>query len=285
MGSRRQEAAWPVCALSDTTNPQRMGAALSYARRYALFAMVGIAGEDDLDAPDLLMAPSPAGRTAKPPRGALHKPLLTAEPSAALRDQLIAEIAGLKTADELAVWAHRRLAAKNTLTAEDARLVEAAYAELLHTVDQPVGSKAVSTQAAPQDPAAREELQEDDPGLADQISNTSAQGLGSLNGTANDDLVGPLQKSVRRRNKAHLRFVAAQPCLICRRQPCGAHHLKFGQPRSLGSKVSDEFTVPLCREHHQQLHRHGNEVAWWANQQIVPIEIARELWQATLCSP
>jgi hypothetical protein len=49
-------------------------------------------------------------------------------------------------------------------------------------------------------------------------------------------------------------------------------------------KVSDEFTVPLCREHHQQLHRHGNEAAWWANQQIVPIEIARQLWEAT-CSP
>jgi hypothetical protein len=47
-------------------------------------------------------------------------------------------------------------------------------------------------------------------------------------------------------------------------------------PRSLGRKVSDEFTVPLCREHHQQLHRHGNEAPWWANQQIVPIEIARE---------
>src|ERR1700710_1573950 len=45
---------WPVCRLSETTAPRRMGAALTYARRYALFAMVGIAGEDDLDAPDLI---------------------------------------------------------------------------------------------------------------------------------------------------------------------------------------------------------------------------------------
>ena len=45
---------WPVCAISDTAAPHRMGAALTYARRYALFALVGIAGEDDLDAPDLL---------------------------------------------------------------------------------------------------------------------------------------------------------------------------------------------------------------------------------------
>src|SRR5881227_3152705 len=44
---------WPVCPIAETTNPQRMGAALTYARRYALFTLVGIAGEDDLDAPDL----------------------------------------------------------------------------------------------------------------------------------------------------------------------------------------------------------------------------------------
>src|SRR5215207_6902961 len=44
---------WPVCAVAEMTSPQRMGAALTYARRYALFTLVGIAGEDDLDAPDL----------------------------------------------------------------------------------------------------------------------------------------------------------------------------------------------------------------------------------------
>src|ERR1700734_280605 len=44
---------WPVCAVSETATPRRMGAALTYARRYALFTLVGIAGEDDLDAPDL----------------------------------------------------------------------------------------------------------------------------------------------------------------------------------------------------------------------------------------
>ena len=44
---------WPVCAIGETATPRRMGAALTYARRYALFTLVGIAGEDDLDAPDL----------------------------------------------------------------------------------------------------------------------------------------------------------------------------------------------------------------------------------------
>jgi len=45
---------WPVCAIADTATPHRMGAALTYARRYALFTLVGIAGEDDVDAPDLV---------------------------------------------------------------------------------------------------------------------------------------------------------------------------------------------------------------------------------------
>jgi len=95
------------------------------------------------------------------------------------------------------------------------------------------------------------------------------------------ETVLPLRKPVRRRNKAHLRFVAAQPCLICQRTPCDAHHLKFAEPRALGRKVSDEFTVPLCREHHRQLHHHGNEVAWWANVQIAPLAVAKSLWDET----
>src|SRR5438105_13559929 len=57
---------------------------------------------------------------------------------------------------------------------------------------------------------------------------------------------------------------------------------KFAQPRSLGLKVSDEFTVPVCREQHHELHRHGSEMAWWANLQIAPLEVASELWTATL---
>ena len=85
----------------------------------------------------------------------------------------------------------------------------------------------------------------------------------------------------RLRDKAHLRFVASQPCLICGRQPSDPHHLRFAQPRALGLKVSDEFTVPLCREHHQQLHQAGNEVAWWHDLNIKALEIAKGLWEQT----
>jgi hypothetical protein len=73
----------------------------------------------------------------------------------------------------------------------------------------------------------------------------------------------------------------AQPCLICQQIPSDPHHLKFAQPKALGRKVSDEFTVPLCRAHHQDLHRHGNEKAWWANMQIEPMSIAKQLWDAS----
>jgi hypothetical protein len=83
---------------------------------------------------------------------------------------------------------------------------------------------------------------------------------------ADPDLAG-IDKSVliiaepkRLRDEAHLKFVASQPCLICGRQPSDSHHLRFAQPRTIGIKVSDEFTVPLCRGHHRQLHHVGNEV-------------------------
>lgn len=116
---------------------------------------------------------------------------------------------------------------------------------------------------------------------------------GSLNHTsivpASDDLApGRVDKSLltiaepkRRRDKAHLRYVASQPCLICGRQPSDPHHLRFAQPRALGLKVSDEFTVPLCRGHHRQLHQAGNEIAWWEDLDINALEIARGLWEET----
>jgi hypothetical protein len=276
---------WPVCAISETATPHRMGAALSYARRYALFALVGIAGEDDLDAPDLLVEPSPVIQTPagpdgtpknsrRPPNGSIHtpqqtRPVLASEPSAALRDQLIAEIKDLNDSDDLALWAHRRLPAKNTLTTGDAGAVENAYRAVLDSSGRDVldnlsepGDDLQSRSANPESAAANAAM------------STPAQSAGQL--------VTPLRKPVRARNKSHLIFVAVQPCLVCQRSPCDAHHLKFAEPRTLGRKVSDEFTVPLCREHHQELHRHGNEAAWWANLGIAPLETAKELWSATL---
>ena len=78
----------------------------------------------------------------------------------------------------------------------------------------------------------------------------------------------------RLRDKAHLKFVASQPCLICGRQPSDPHHLRFAQPRAMGLKVSDEFTVPFCRGHHRQLHQAGNEEAWLKSGSMLSRQLA-----------
>ena len=96
-----------------------------------------------------------------------------------------------------------------------------------------------------------------------------------------DKAVLTLAEPKRRRDKSHLRFVASQPCLICGRHPSDPHHLRFAQPRALGVKVSDEFTVPLCRGHHRQLHQAGNEIAGWKNLNIDALSLARQLWEKT----
>src|SRR5436305_928301 len=146
---------WPVCAVSETAAPHRMGAALTYARRYALFTLVGIAGEDDLDAPDLhgdvpqldqhagQGAPSPAATAtasmsqtqpaattySRRDRSVrLPRVILAPEKSLILREQLIAELGAFSDTDALTVWAGRILPQKNQLTTSDAQAVETAFA-------------------------------------------------------------------------------------------------------------------------------------------------------------
>jgi len=85
----------------------------------------------------------------------------------------------------------------------------------------------------------------------------------------------------RFRDKNHVKFVAKQPCLICGRRPSDPHHLRFAQHRALGRKVSDEFTVPLCRGHHREVHRCGDEATWWIKAKVDPKVSARVLWLET----
>jgi hypothetical protein len=85
----------------------------------------------------------------------------------------------------------------------------------------------------------------------------------------------------RYRDKIHLAFVASHPCLLCGRRPVDPHHVRFAQGRALGRRVSDEFTVPLCRSHHRELHRSGDEYLWWENVGIDPLKAARKLWKKT----
>src|SRR5262245_4929975 len=139
---------WPVCPIAETANPQRMGAALTYARRYALFTLVGIAGEDDLDAPDLCDGPSslsssPDDRSkdrqlrmsGRPPgngrvrSGRKGETPVTLDPaqSAALREKLLTALGTITSADLATIWAQEALPAKNSLAAPDAKLVEDAF--------------------------------------------------------------------------------------------------------------------------------------------------------------
>ena len=86
-------------------------------------------------------------------------------------------------------------------------------------------------------------------------------------------------KTIRLRDKEHCKFVTTEPCVVCGRAPTEAYHIRFAQPRALGRKVSDEYTVPVCRLHHRDLHSYGDEASWWAGVGIDPLPIALELWR------
>jgi hypothetical protein len=202
--------------------------------------------------------------------------VLDAEASAVAREQLLTEIAGVTLGEDLDRWAYRCLPTKNTLTAADARLVEEAFHTKLTAIgaaDEPGFDAASSTPTSgqpgmpPHGPQSQQGAQE---------SKQAQTGTGRIDKSL---LTIPVPR--RLRDKNHLRFVAKQPCLICGRQPCDPHHLRFAQSRGLGQKVSDEFTVPLCRAHHRELHRAGKEVDWWAKTGIEPTGMAQKLWAET----
>jgi hypothetical protein len=320
-----------------------------------LFTLVGIAGEEDVDAPDLAdERPSPkdngsnAGKlkTKDAPLGGFcanrrrwspPKQVLEPKRSAALRDQFVAELVRLTSPEEATDWAQRALGAKNTLRGADAAAVEAPFAsrmaELasLGSVDAPLSS----SPAASLDPAAPAETAEPPGRIALLAALRASVELGNGSGAAgNNEVSGEVRrrsdkprshrraptalavpigvdvqpvataapvdergkdvipwhidKSVlalseprRYRDRDHLEFVASQPCLVCGRKPSDPHHLRFMQPRALGRRVSDEFTVPLCRTHHRALHRRGDEVAWWQSANLDPATVAQRFWQHT----
>jgi ERF superfamily len=271
---------WPVCPVSETAAPHRLGAALTYARRYALFTLVGIAGEDDLDAPDLPTAAMslepeqgaagldrPAielkpGRPAQTSNGRTRversKPAsLSADASQDLRHQLIAELEQFIDLEALATWAHRALPLKNQLATTDAQMVEAVFA------------------------ARVSQLGESEPLVVPKSQEAKGRDGPSTPAHPGDQAVVVISKPVRERDRDHLRFVASQPCLVCGRTPSDAHHIKIAEQRAMGRKVSDKFTVPICRLHHRELHRRGNERIWWQHQGIDPLAIAATLWERT----
>ena len=348
---------WPVCPVTETNAPHRLGAALTYARRHSLFTLVGIAGDDDRDAPDLdsgeaqntksalgggtvqrdlsdadglskaASSPNefvsagavkaaangrstlttgsafPGRRWSLPPRA----PTLTAAASAAERVRLLDDLAGIESSDELAVWAHRTLPLKNTLTTDDAQALEAAFTQRLEELAAPIEGVSIkdgNASANADEPSVAVSATEAkiSPHVTNVVPTTERPvdgNIASANGlhrrkrvrNRNSKRAEPrptIDKSVlafpeprRIRDKEHLKFVGRQPCLICARTPSDAHHLRFAQLRALGRKVSDEFTIPLCRTHHREVHRHGDEANWWSEVGIEPLHEARILWLKT----
>jgi hypothetical protein len=293
---------WPVCAIGETAAPRRMGAALTYARRYALFTLVGIAGEDDLDAPDLNLRVEPVSKadaahdvgedvvqpiqssnaagqrpTANSTLGrrekAVHaaRALLGAEQSVALRDKLLVDITQLESEDEAADWVHKNLPSKNALATADADLVESAFRDRLATIEStsPAAESAFPNADAGHDTVSGQAFVEP------MEASTAAQIILPQKPAGRRVAA----KTIRLRDKEHSKFVTTQPCVVCGRMPSEAHHIRFAQPRALGRKVSDEYTVPVCRLHHRELHRYGDEASWWAGVGVDPVPIALELWR------
>jgi hypothetical protein len=166
---------------------------------------------------------------------------------------LLTELEGLELNDGLDAWTFQAWPRANTLTPADGDKVRVAFQARLGRLE--TISDEVLSPTEPDQPAATHEIR-----------------------SRIDKSVLAIPVTRRLRDKTHLRLVAKQPCLVCGRQPCDAHHLRFAQSRGLSLKVSDEFTVPLCRAHHRELHRTGKETDWWAKTGLEPISLARMLW-------
>ena len=172
-----------------------------------------------------------------------------------LRGQLISELERLSDLEALAEWAHRILPLKNQLSAADSVALENAFSIRLGQLEKSEASSETS----------------------DVSCNITTSGqVGST-----EPQVIVISKPVRERDREHLRFVASRPCLVCGRAPSDAHHVKFAEQRAMGRKVSDKFTVPVCRLHHRELHRRGDERTWWAEHEIDPLIVAADLWGQT----
>jgi len=309
---------WPVCDLADIVEPHRMGAAMTYARRYALFALIGIVGEDDLDAPDLdvaletprrdrvagngaLCATVPAPPQEKPNVRTREEQVSARGPDSseadmdALHIRLVDEIEGISDEDAAGRWVQARFAEKRRLPPQLARDVEARFVERLAQL-APDSEFVRTPRILRLSPSVlRDDVEKD-------VKTASPNAKAAISGDAAPEwkykakpeqalvsppsiplrLAGPVSpKTLRVRDKDHLKFVASRPCLVCGRAPADPHHLRYVQPRAMARKASDEFVVPLCRLHHDEAHRHGDEARWWEGLRIDPVSVALALWRRT----
>jgi ERF superfamily len=308
---------WPVCPIGETAAPRRMGAALTYARRYALFTLVGIAGEDDLDAPDLngrdTVAPYIAPRGSEKVNVAAEKqsarapdegPHATSAMSATSATSVTFVFARKEKAVRpvrIMLGPERSAAVRGQLLAEIGQLqLPDEAADWVHK-NLTLKNTLTAADADLVEAGFREKLATLESASATgegQSQSAPTQGSGPSVGEPYLVSMGDptartktppraaavrrrrvAAKTIRLRDKDHCKFVATQPCVVCGRTPTEAHHIRFAQPRALGRKVSDEYVVPVCRIHHRDLHDYGDETSWWAGVGIDPLPIALELWR------
>ena len=182
------------------------------------------------------------------------------------------ELNHLGSGDDAAIWAHRCLVEKNRLVAADAQDVEEAFQARLATF---ATHAADAVQQAPAESEQPPTPHRPDPNAPEKRPRSKVI----------DKSVLALPEPRRVRDRDHVKSVAKQPCLLCGRRPSDAHHLRFAQHPALGRKVSDEFAVPLCRGHHREVHRSGDEAAWWRDAGVDPTVTARALWLETHLLP
>ena len=292
---------WPVCALAETATPRRMGAALTYARRYALFTLVGIAGEDDLDAPDLQ---APTSQTSEPSRqngkanGTTHdsgnsqlnaqrsapqhhakihsvslKAVLGAAESAALRERLLAELNEIGAADDMALWAKRCLPEKNKLATNDAERLESAFAAKLATVAAPDPDQSARLSREPPHATAQYRTKRPRPAPGTRAS-TTLQLSRPLEGTQKgiDKSVLALPEPRRLRDRDHLKYVAQRACLVCGRvtpiiygspriRRWAARSATSSRSRSVGDIIANSIATAMKRRGGKARHRAGRRGA------------------------
>jgi hypothetical protein len=176
-------------------------------------------------------------------------------------------VANLTSSESAVIWATSALSAKKSLVAADANLLEKAFEQKLSGLSSPALTDTFAAQGAA--PAV---MPQDQPKTL-RPESVLPKGI--------DKSVLTVAAPRRYRNREHLRYVAQQACLVCGRKPSDPHHLRHVQPRALGRRASDEFAVPLCRVHHREVHRAGNERAWWQAAGVDPVKIARKLWNHT----
>jgi hypothetical protein len=193
---------------------------------------------------------------------------------------LLTEISAMTSSALAARWAQDALPRKNSLMPTDAKLVEDAFESRLSKLAVSEGAGLASEQSLL-------------PGFGPPVDTPVVQRVVPDNGTAvssakdsESNSATPVDKSIlavaaprRYRNREHLRSIVKMPCLVCGRKPSDPHHLRYAQPRALGRKASDEFAVPLCRMHHREVHRAGDERGWWKAAGIDPLRVAHKLWK------